>query len=61
MIATKVGLDQFVLTPVLVGLFFSTMSILEGKGIEGAKTKVKASWSATLVKNWALFGKRLYT
>ncbi|KAM0752217.1 integral membrane protein [Meredithblackwellia eburnea MCA 4105] len=55
LVAARVGLDQFVLTPVLVGVFFTSMSLMEGKGIEEAKRRISTSWAPTLVKNWGLF------
>ncbi|KAH0834302.1 hypothetical protein J3R83DRAFT_11677 [Lanmaoa asiatica] len=36
----RVWLDQALLTPVAVGFFFGTMSILEGKGISGAMERI---------------------
>ncbi|KAK4697141.1 hypothetical protein P7C70_g8260, partial [Phenoliferia sp. Uapishka_3] len=54
-ILAKVGLDQFVLTPVLVATFFTTQALMEGKGIEEAKRRVDTSWAPTLLKNWGLF------
>lgn len=33
-VAARVGLDQFVLTPVMVGVFFSSMALGEGKGVD---------------------------
>lgn len=54
-VLTRVGLDQFVLTPVLVGVFFTSMSLMEGKGIDEAKRRVKNFWFPTLQKNWSLF------
>jgi hypothetical protein len=44
-----------VLTPVMVGLFFTSMSVLEGGGLEEAKKRISTSWEPTLYKNWGLF------
>ncbi|KAI5476154.1 hypothetical protein MNV49_000372 [Pseudohyphozyma bogoriensis] len=55
LVATRVGLDQFVLTPVMVGAFFTSMSLLEGKGIEEAKRRIETSWQPTLIRNWGVF------
>ena len=54
-VAARVGLDQFVLTPPLLGVFFTTMSLMEGKGVEGAKDRISSQWWPTLQRNWALF------
>lgn len=54
-VLTRVGLDQFVLTPVMVSVFFSSMSLMEGKGIEGAKEKLSQAYWPTLQKNWGVF------
>lgn len=43
------------LTPVMVGLFFTSMSVLEGGGLEEAKKRISTSWEPTLYKNWGLF------
>ncbi|KAF8837526.1 hypothetical protein BDN67DRAFT_1013811 [Paxillus ammoniavirescens] len=51
----RVWLDQAVLTPVAVGFFFGTMSILEGKGISGAKERISANYQSTLIRNWTVF------
>ncbi|SCV71183.1 BQ2448_2771 [Microbotryum intermedium] len=55
LVATRVGLDQFVLTPVLVSVFYSSMAIAEGKGLQGAQDRVRSAWWPTLQKNWGLF------
>lgn len=52
---TRVSLDQFVLTPVLVGTFFTVQSLLEGKGLGEARRRVEENWWPTLQKNWGLF------
>ncbi|SCZ99520.1 BZ3500_MvSof-1268-A1-R1_Chr3-1g06059 [Microbotryum saponariae] len=54
-VATRVGLDQFVLTPVLVSVFYTSMALSEGQGIQGAKERVRSAWWPTLQKNWGLF------
>ncbi|KAL8280913.1 hypothetical protein RQP46_006592 [Phenoliferia psychrophenolica] len=54
-VLTRVGLDQFVLTPVMVGLFFTTQAVLEGKGLGEARRRIESSWAPTLYKNWGLF------
>ncbi|KAH9947341.1 hypothetical protein B0H21DRAFT_789916 [Amylocystis lapponica] len=51
----RVWLDQAVFSPIMVGVFFSSMSFLEGKGIPGAKERINESYVSTLVRNWAVF------
>ncbi|KAG1809132.1 uncharacterized protein BJ212DRAFT_1528717 [Suillus subaureus] len=50
-----VWLDQAILTPVAVGFFFGTMSILEGKGISGAQDRISTAYTPTLIRNWGVF------
>ncbi|KAI5985734.1 hypothetical protein EDD15DRAFT_2388216 [Pisolithus albus] len=45
----RVWLDQAILTPVAVAVFFGTMSVLEGQGISGA------TYQPTLIRNWMVF------
>ncbi|KAF8550121.1 hypothetical protein OG21DRAFT_1500010 [Imleria badia] len=51
----RVWLDQALLTPVAVGFFFGTMSILEGKGISGAVDRISENYQPTLIRNWGVF------
>lgn len=51
-ILTRVTLDQFVLTPVMVGAFFTSQALLEGKGLGEAQHRLNTSWEPTLIKNW---------
>ncbi|KAG1729961.1 uncharacterized protein EDB91DRAFT_1252840 [Suillus paluster] len=51
----RVWLDQAILTPVAVGFFFGTMSILEGKGISGAQDRISTAYTPTLIRNWGVF------
>ncbi|KAM0787767.1 hypothetical protein ACM66B_003823 [Microbotryomycetes sp. NB124-2] len=55
LVAARVGLDQFALTPVMVPVFFSSMALMEGQGVQGAKKRVETSWWSTLQRNWAVF------
>ncbi|KIJ52564.1 hypothetical protein M422DRAFT_26145 [Sphaerobolus stellatus SS14] len=54
-LATRVALDQGVLTPVAVAFFYSCMTFLEGKGVDEAQKRVKAEYVPTLLKNWGVF------
>ncbi|KAI9457360.1 hypothetical protein HD554DRAFT_2142833 [Boletus coccyginus] len=51
----RVWLDQALLTPVAVGFFFGTMSIMEGKGISGAVERISENYQPTLIRNWGVF------
>jgi len=55
LIASKVCLDQFVLTPAIVGLFFTSMTILEGKGTYEIRRRLETTWQPTIIKNWTVF------
>ncbi|KAF8175136.1 hypothetical protein BJ912DRAFT_885137 [Pholiota molesta] len=50
----RVWLDQALLTPVAVGFFYSSMSVLEGKP-EEAVERVQAAYVPTLIRNWGVF------
>jgi len=54
-VVARVLLDQFVLTPVAVGFFFTSMSVLEGKGLGEAERRLKTAYTPTLVRNWGVF------
>jgi len=51
----RVYLDQAVFSPVAVGFFFGSMSVLEGKGFGGAADRISHAYVPTLLRNWALF------
>ncbi|KAI6104971.1 hypothetical protein EDD16DRAFT_244026 [Pisolithus croceorrhizus] len=51
----RVWLDQAILTPVAVGVFFGTMSILEGQGVSGAVERTRTAYEPTLIRNWMVF------
>lgn len=48
----RVGVDQFVLTPCVLTLFFTAQSLLEGKGFGEAKRRIETSWWPTIQANW---------
>ncbi|KAI0917809.1 hypothetical protein AcV7_007116 [Taiwanofungus camphoratus] len=54
-IVYKVYLDQTVFTPVIVGFFFGSMTLLEGKGISEARERISQSYVPTLLRNWCVF------
>jgi len=51
----RVWLDQAVLTPAAVVFFFTSMTFLEGKGIDEAMQRVESAYIPTLLRNWAVF------
>ncbi|KAF8121101.1 hypothetical protein EV363DRAFT_1438015 [Boletus edulis] len=51
----RVWLDQALFTPVVVGFFFGTMSVMEGKGISGAVERIGENYQPTLIRNWGVF------
>jgi len=51
----KVGLDQFLLTPGLVSLFFTSMTFMEGKGLDEVQRRIELAWLPTLIRNWGVF------
>ncbi|GAA5974015.1 hypothetical protein JCM8115_005987 [Rhodotorula mucilaginosa] len=51
----RVAVDQFVLTPCVLSLFFTCQSLLEGKGFGEAKRRIETSWWPTIQRNWSLW------
>ncbi|KAI0673299.1 hypothetical protein C8Q78DRAFT_1124225 [Trametes maxima] len=51
----RVYLDQGVFTPMVVGMFFSSMTLLEGKTIQDAKERIHEAYTPTLIRNWGVF------
>ena len=56
----RVGVDQFVLTPCVLTLFFTAQSLLEGKGFGEAKRRIETSWWPTIQANWGSASLSLY-
>ncbi|KZS89938.1 hypothetical protein SISNIDRAFT_488800 [Sistotremastrum niveocremeum HHB9708] len=54
-LASRVALDQLALTPVAVGFFFTSMTLLEGQGLTEAQTRLESAYVPTLVRNWGVF------
>eukprot|EP00611_Tribonema_gayanum_P025994 TRINITY_DN6071_c0_g1_i1.p1 TRINITY_DN6071_c0_g1~~TRINITY_DN6071_c0_g1_i1.p1 ORF type:complete len:294 (-),score=35.84 TRINITY_DN6071_c0_g1_i1:253-1134(-) len=55
MVATKrMALDQFVFSPVFVGVFFSALMVLEGEAAR-IPDKLRQDYWTTLVSNWTLW------
>ncbi|KAI0659438.1 hypothetical protein C8Q70DRAFT_1053806 [Cubamyces menziesii] len=51
----RVYLDQGVFTPMVVGMFFGSLTLLEGKGIRDAQQRIEDAYVPTLVRNWGVF------
>jgi len=51
----RVWLDQAVLTPVAVGFFFGSMTLLEGKSVSEAGHRIRSAYVPTLLRNWGVF------
>jgi len=54
-VAYKVYLDQAVFTPGVIGFFFGSMTLLEGKSISDAKDRITKAYVPTLLRNWCVF------
>ncbi|KAF8336994.1 uncharacterized protein EI90DRAFT_2968719 [Cantharellus anzutake] len=55
LIASRVALDQFVFSPIIVGVFFTCTTLMEGKTLKDAEMKLETTYKRTLVANWKLF------
>ncbi|KAL7278823.1 hypothetical protein ACG7TL_007840 [Trametes sanguinea] len=51
----RVYLDQGVFTPMVVGMFFGSLTLLEGKSVTAAKERIKEAYVPTLIRNWGVF------
>ncbi|KZT00906.1 uncharacterized protein LAESUDRAFT_816255 [Laetiporus sulphureus 93-53] len=51
----KVWLDQTTFTPFVIGFFFSSMTLLEGKPIAAAFERISESYVPTVFRNWCVF------
>ncbi|KAI0724744.1 hypothetical protein C8Q72DRAFT_856795 [Fomitopsis betulina] len=54
-VAYKVWLDQTVFTPGVIGFFFTSMTLLEGKSFQDAQQRVTEAYVPTLIRNWGVF------
>ncbi|KAI0758673.1 hypothetical protein C8Q74DRAFT_258415 [Fomes fomentarius] len=54
-VAYKVYLDQFVFTPGVVAMFFGSLTLLEGKGVNDAKERIQEAYVPTIIRNWGVF------
>ncbi|OBZ74456.1 Protein SYM1 [Grifola frondosa] len=51
----RVYLDQAAFTPCAIGLFFGSLTFLEGKGISDAQQRISEAYTPTLLRNWGVF------
>ncbi|KAI0344924.1 hypothetical protein BDW22DRAFT_1353736 [Trametopsis cervina] len=51
----RVYLDQFMFAPCVVGFYFGSMTLMEGKTISDAQARIEKAYVPTLVRNWAVF------
>ncbi|KAF8323939.1 hypothetical protein DL93DRAFT_2070069 [Clavulina sp. PMI_390] len=54
-VAGRVALDQFVFTPVVLSVFFTATTLMEGRSLADAQKKLETSYKPTLLANWTLF------
>lgn len=54
-LCARVALDQLCFTPVFISTFFLGMGTLEGKDLNGLRSKLSESFATTLVANWKLW------
>lgn len=48
-------MDQFVLTPCVLTIFFTAQSLLELKGFGEAQRRIRENWWPTLQRNWGVW------
>ncbi|BGP55356.1 Protein required for ethanol metabolism [Rhodotorula sphaerocarpa] len=53
--AARVAVDQFVLTPCVLTIFFTAQSLLELKGFGEAQRRIRENWWPTLQRNWGVW------
>eukprot|EP01048_Picozoa_sp_COSAG05_P004682 COSAG05_NODE_261_length_12717_cov_4.824061_3_plen_314_part_00 len=53
MAARKVAIDQFTASPVFLGAFLCWSTLLEGKGIDGCRQKLRDDWWTMIKFGWS--------
>ncbi|KAH9970541.1 hypothetical protein BGW80DRAFT_1329863 [Lactifluus volemus] len=48
----RTWLDQTIMAPLVVGWFFTSMSLMEGKGSSGVADSLKTTYAPTLMRAW---------
>ena len=51
----KVAIDQGIQAPIFTAIILCFFAIIEGKGLDFAKTQIKEELGGILVKNWSVF------
>ncbi|KAI9507731.1 hypothetical protein F5148DRAFT_73861 [Russula earlei] len=51
----RTWLDQTFMAPVVLGGFFTSMSLLEGKGVSGVMDSLNTKFVPTLMRGWAVY------
>lgn len=55
MVLKKVALDQFVFAPAFLGVFLTTLGIVQGKGPEVTVAEVKKNYLDVVISNYKLW------
>jgi len=51
----RTWLDQTLMAPFVVGWFFTSMSLMEGKGTSGVADSLSTKYAPTLMRGWLVF------
>jgi len=51
----RTWLDQALMAPLVVGCFFTSMSLMEGEGTSGVADKLSINYAPTLMRGWMVF------
>ncbi|KAF8258979.1 hypothetical protein EI94DRAFT_1814223 [Lactarius quietus] len=51
----RTWLDQTLMGPVIVGWFFTSMSLMEGRGASGVADNLSTKYAPTLMRGWLVF------
>lgn len=54
-VLTRVAVEQSLITPPIVAIFFGSQALMEGKGWEVAKLRVEEKWWPTQIKSWSVW------
>lgn len=54
-VLTKVALDQTLAAPSMLALFFTSTTLMEGKGFADVNAKLQKSYWSTLLASWAVW------
>ncbi|GJE89439.1 Mpv17/PMP22 family protein [Phanerochaete sordida] len=51
----RVYLDQFMFAPAIIAFYFGSMTIMEGKGVSEAVSRIEKAYVPTVLRNWMVF------